>query len=52
MIEMAQGIQSIGFELRQQIIWETTVAAISRQACHWKREPCWYAVRKGHTLLV
>jgi DNA modification methylase len=49
MIEVAQGLQSIGFELRQQIIWEKTVAAISRQAYHWKHEPCWYAVRKGQT---
>jgi DNA modification methylase len=49
MIEVAEGLQSIGFELRQQIIWEKTVAAISRQAYHWKHEPCWYAVRKGHT---
>jgi hypothetical protein len=47
MIEVAQGLQSIGFELRQQIIWEKTVAAISRQAYHWKHEPCWYGVRKG-----
>jgi len=49
MIEVAQGLQMIGFELRQQIIWEKTVAAISRQAYHWKHEPCWYAVRKGQT---
>ena len=49
MIEVAQGLQAIGFELRQQIIWEKTVAAISRQAYHWKHEPCWYAVRKGQT---
>ncbi len=48
-IEVAQGLKSIGFELRQQIIWEKTVAAISRQAYHWKHEPCWYAVRKGQT---
>jgi len=49
MIEVALGLQRLGFELRQQIIWEKTVAAISRQAYHWKHEPCWYAVRKGHT---
>ena len=49
MIEVAEGLRSIGFELRQQIIWEKTVAAISRQAYHWKHEPCWYAVRKGQT---
>jgi DNA modification methylase len=23
--------------------------AISRGAYHWRHEPCWYAVRKGHT---
>jgi DNA modification methylase len=49
MIDVAHGLRSIGFELRQQIIWEKTVAAISRQAYHWKHEPCWYAVRKGQT---
>jgi DNA modification methylase len=36
-----------GFEIRYQIIWVKTVAALSRGAYHWQHEPCWYAVRKG-----
>lgn len=35
------------FEVRQQIIWNKSVMAMSRSAYHWKHEPCWYAVRKG-----
>jgi DNA modification methylase len=35
------------FIVRQQIIWNKTVAAMSRSAYHWKHEPCLYAVRKG-----
>jgi DNA modification methylase len=49
MLEVGAGLMSIGFELRQQIIWVKTVAAMSRSAYHWKHEPCWYAVRKGTT---
>src|ERR1700722_16673004 len=41
-IEVAQGLKSIGFELRQQIIWGKTVAAISRQPYHWKHARCCY----------
>jgi DNA modification methylase len=49
MVEVAQGIERIGFELRQQLIWFKTNAAISRSAYHWQHEPCLYAVRKGKT---
>ena len=49
MIEVAAGLQRVGFELRQQIMWSKTVAAMSRSAYHWQHEPCWYAVRKGKT---
>jgi DNA modification methylase len=49
MIEVAQGLQGIGFEIRQQIIWMKTQAAMSRSAYNWQHEPCWYAVRKGKT---
>jgi len=47
MVEVAAGLERIGFEIRQQIIWVKTVAAMSRSAYHWKHEPAWYAVRKG-----
>ena len=49
LIDVAVGLQNIGFECRQQIIWHKTVAAMSRSAYHWRHEPCWYAVRKGKT---
>lgn len=40
-------LESCGFEIRQQIIWNKTVMVFSRSAYHWKHEPCWYAVKKG-----
>jgi len=49
MVEVVQGIERIGFELRQQLVWFKTSAAISRSAYHWQHEPCLYAVRKGKT---
>jgi DNA modification methylase len=49
MVEVAQGLERIGFELRQQLIWFKTAAAMSRSAYHWQHEPAWYAVRKGKT---
>lgn len=49
LVEVAQGLKRIGFEVRQQIIWDKTVAAMSRSAYHWKHEPCWYAVKDGTT---
>jgi len=49
LVEVAVGLDRIGFQVRQQIIWNKTAAAMSRQAYHWKHEPCWYAVRRGKT---
>jgi DNA modification methylase len=49
LVEVAVGLERIGFHVRQQIIWNKTAAAMSRQAYHWKHEPCWYAVRRGKT---
>ena len=49
LIEVGQGLESIGFELRGQIVWAKTVPVISRSAYNWMHEPCWYAVRKGAT---
>ena len=47
MLEVAAGLERIGFELRQQIVWVKSALVISRSAYHWQHEPCWYAVRKG-----
>lgn len=44
------GLREAGYEVKQQIIWNKTVAAMSRQSYHWKHEPCWYAVKKGKDL--
>ncbi len=49
MIAVGQGLQRIGFELRQQCIWAKTQPVIGRSAYNWQHEPCWYAVRKGRT---
>lgn len=46
-VAVLTGLERIGFEVRQQIIWAKNVAAMSRSAYHWKHEPCAYAVRKG-----
>lgn len=48
-VEAAKGICDSGYEVRSQIIWNKTVATMSRGAYHGKHEPCWYAVRKGRT---
>jgi DNA modification methylase len=49
LLEVGRGLESIGFELRQQIVWAKTVPVISRSAYNWQHEPCWYAVRVGKT---
>jgi DNA modification methylase len=49
LIEVAEGLKRIGFDVRQQIVWNKTVAVMGRQAYNWKHEPCWYAVRHGKT---
>jgi DNA modification methylase len=39
------GLKRAGFEIKQQIIWNKNVHALSRSDYHWKHEPCWYAVK-------
>lgn len=39
------GLRRAGFEIKQQIIWNKNVHALSRSDYHWKHEPCWYAVK-------
>lgn len=41
------GLRRAGFSIKQQIIWNKNVHALSRSDYHWKHEPCWYAVREG-----
>lgn len=37
------------YELISNIIWAKQHFALSRGDYHWQHEPCWYAVRKGHS---
>ncbi len=39
------GLRRAGFDIKQQIIWNKNVHALSRSDYHWKHEPCWYAVK-------
>ena len=41
------GLRRAGFEIKQQIIWNKNVHALSRSDYHRKHEPCWYAVKDG-----
>jgi len=42
-----RGLENVGYEVRQQVVWVKRTQVISRSHYHWKHEPCWYAVRKG-----
>ena len=44
---VAASLESAGFNIRSQIIWDKTRLVISRGDYHWRHEPAWYAVRKG-----
>lgn len=41
------GLRRADFDIKQQIIWNKNVHALSRSDYHWKHEPCWYAVKKS-----
>jgi len=41
------GLRRAGFDIKQQIIWNKNVHALSQSDYHWKHEPCWYAVKKN-----
>lgn len=42
---VADGLRSLGFELRSQILWRKQHFAIGRGDYHWQHECAWYAVR-------
>ena len=42
-----QNLESIGYIVRQQIIWRKPFGVMARSAYNWQHEPCWYSVRKG-----
>jgi DNA modification methylase len=45
--EVEAGLERVGFQVRQQIIWDKGLFALSRQHYHWQHEPCLYATRTG-----
>lgn len=44
-----QTLIDAGYEIISQIIWVKQHFALSRGDYHWQHEPCWYAVKKGHS---
>jgi DNA modification methylase len=44
-----ESLESAGFQMRAQIIWEKQHFIIGRGDYHFQHEPCWYAVRRGKT---
>jgi DNA modification methylase len=47
--EVALNLRDAGFGIRAQVVWRKQHFAISRGQYHWQHEPCWYAVRDGHS---
>jgi len=45
--EVQAGLERVGFDVKQQIIWDKGLFALSRQDYHWRHEPAWYATRRG-----
>lgn len=46
--EVHKSLLDAKFETKSLLIWVKQNFAISRGDYHWKHEPCWYAIRKGH----
>ena len=44
---MAESLESCGFAVRAQIVWDKTRLVIGRGDYDWQHEPAWYAVRNG-----
>jgi len=47
--EVATSLDQADFERKSLIIWAKQNFALSRGDYHYQHEPCWYAVKKGHT---
>jgi hypothetical protein len=46
-VTVGQGLERIGFDIRQQLVWVKDVAVFSRQPYHWRHEPIYFAVKRG-----
>ena len=44
---LIESLDSLGFDIRNQIIWAKNSFAISRGHYNWQHEACFYAVRRG-----
>ena len=44
-----RSLEEAEYEMKSQIIWAKQHFALSRGDYHWQHEPCWYAVKKGHS---
>lgn len=45
--EVANGLERIGWELVQQIIWTKPMLVLSRQLYHWQHEPAFLTRKRG-----
>ena len=43
--EVQASLESVGFDVRAQIVWAKSHIAIGRGHYHWQHEPAWYVVR-------
>lgn len=46
--EVHKSLCDAEFDIISQLIWSKQHFSLSRGDYHWKHEPCWYAVKKGH----
>jgi len=47
--EVEKSLTDSEYEIISQIIWVKQHFALSRGDYHWQHEPCWYAIKKGHS---
>ncbi len=45
---VSKNLENCDYKIINQIIWSKNNFSLSRGDYHWKHEPCWYAVKKGH----
>jgi DNA modification methylase len=45
--EVQAGLERVGFEVKQQLVWDKGAFALSRADYNWGHEPCFYAKRGG-----
>jgi hypothetical protein len=48
-VVVARSLVDAGYDVKQMLIWNKSVAPFGRSHYSYKHEPCWYAVRRGKT---